>query len=213
MKEMPNEFPAQNKNEQTPEDEVFEKEAALENETLDTKEVEEPKTENEQGEYQAEVELADQAAVESAMLKIENIGNENTESLEGEQETPPELQEYIDNVTGIMEKELEGMNFDPDAEVVEKPKKTKLKKAMLIVTAGVTLWLSSATTFTGTAEAKSNKNNFNIGSIFEDALKKTTDELKKMPEDIAREATKEATKEMSGATKKAINDVLNGIFK
>lgn len=153
-------------------------------------------------------------------LLTEEIATENPEKVE----LSPEMEEYVKDVGEQMKDEFEGLNFDPDAEVADKPKRTGLKKAMLIATAGVMLWMASAATVPETAQAKSK--GFSIEKIFQDEIdrrEKKIKRAKKIKDREERKAQKRLEKEMrktqrnlekaaTKAVKSAVNEVLKGIF-
>lgn len=139
-------------------------------------------------------------------------------------ELSPEMEKYVEDTKKRMEEELEGLDFDPDAEAIEKPKRTGLKKAMLVVTAGVMLWMASAATVPETAQAKSK--GFSIESIFQKEIDRKNKEIRradkikdrelrkaqKRLEKKQRQAQKRLEKQMESAVKSAVSGVLKGIF-
>ncbi|MEA1926274.1 MAG: hypothetical protein U9M90_03485 [Patescibacteria group bacterium] len=124
-----------------------------------------------------EVREKDDLAIESAQRDLEDtLGNDPEQQIETDEETgednsdkdlesfggnietmDPEAQEYLEDLKRQQEAEFKGLNAE---EIMsgelgpEKPKRTRLKKAMLAITAGAMLWMSSGA-LPEVAEAKS----------------------------------------------------------
>lgn len=175
-----------------------------------------------------EIREKDDAAIESAQRDLEDaFGNDPEQQTETDEETPketieenldkdleslgrdietmdPEAQEYLEDLKKQQEAEFKGLNAE---EIMsgelgpEKPKRTSLKKAMVAITAGAMLWMSSGV-LPEVAEARSS----NYGT--ERVVKKEVKRLQNLP---AKEI-KHFKKSLKRQTNRIFKTFLDSLF-
>lgn len=201
MKETMNRLSSEKQEDVLPNMESLQKETSLENPNSIDRKSESSETDDNDSVLEGKKQQEADEQVDNIRQKIEEMQND------------PEIIAYTETVRVQMEEELEGMDFDPDAEVVERPQKAKIAKAMMTITAGVMLWIASTIAAPSSVEAKDK--NYGFADIFDS--KKASDKLKngtkKAAEKVVKDSTKQLEKDLARATKKAVGDILGSIFK
>jgi len=128
-------------------------------------------------------------------------------------EMTPEMKEYVEDAKKRMEEEFAGMEDLESAEQGEKkerPKRSALKKAMLVVTAAAALWMFQATVAPDNAAAKSKQTQI---EKFEKKQKRRINKTKKRIEKMPGKLTKGVMKDVQRGINKGINGVTKDIIK